>query len=79
MKYIFNLSWPPSVNKYWRHPTKGKLAGRHLISEEGRRYRSRTKRNWKQCWRNARGEGLEMCNQEVLYRASLIQQKMIGI
>jgi len=34
------LPWPPSVNSYWRHPTRGKLAGRHLISEEGRRYRS---------------------------------------
>lgn len=34
------LPWPPSVNSYWRHPTRGALAGRHLISEEGRRYRS---------------------------------------
>ena len=34
------LPWPPSVNSYWRHPTRGPLAGRHLISEEGRRYRS---------------------------------------
>lgn len=33
------LPWPPSVNHYWRHPTKGKLAGRHLISAEGRQYR----------------------------------------
>ena len=33
------LPWPPSVNSYWRHPTKGALAGRHLISEEGRHYR----------------------------------------
>lgn len=33
------LPWPPSVNTYWRHPTRGALAGRHLISEEGRRYR----------------------------------------
>lgn len=33
------LPWPPSVNRYWRHPTRGALAGRHLISEEGRRYR----------------------------------------
>lgn len=33
------LPWPPSVNSYWRHPTRGALAGRHLISEEGRRYR----------------------------------------
>ena len=34
------LPWPPSVNTYWRHPTKGALAGRHLISEDGRRYRT---------------------------------------
>lgn len=34
------LPWPPSVNSYWRHPTRGALAGRHLISEEGRRYRT---------------------------------------
>jgi crossover junction endodeoxyribonuclease RusA len=34
------LPWPPSVNSYWRHPTRGALAGRHLISEEGRRYRN---------------------------------------
>lgn len=34
------LPWPPSVNSYWRHPTKGKLAGRHLISENGRAYRA---------------------------------------
>lgn len=35
----FRLPWPPSVNAYWRHPTKGPLAGRHLISREGREYR----------------------------------------
>ncbi|MFE1815605.1 RusA family crossover junction endodeoxyribonuclease [Metapseudomonas otitidis] len=33
------LPWPPSVNSYWRHPNKGPLAGRHLISAEGREYR----------------------------------------
>lgn len=33
------LPWPPSVNQYWRHPSKGPLAGRHLISERGRKYR----------------------------------------
>lgn len=33
------LPFPPSVNTYWRHPTKGPLAGRHLISEKGRAYR----------------------------------------
>jgi crossover junction endodeoxyribonuclease RusA len=34
------LPYPPSVNTYWRHPSKGPLAGRHLISEKGREYRS---------------------------------------
>jgi len=34
-----DLPWPPSVNQYWRHPSKGPLAGRHLISERGRKYR----------------------------------------
>lgn len=34
------LPWPPSVNSYWRHPTRGPLAGRHLISEEGRKFRN---------------------------------------
>lgn len=33
------LPWPPSANTYWRHPAKGPLAGRHLISEAGRAYR----------------------------------------
>jgi len=36
---ILTLPWPPSVNHYWRHPTCGALAGRHLISREGRNYR----------------------------------------
>lgn len=36
---VLELPFPPSVNTYWRHPTKGKLAGRHLISEKGREYR----------------------------------------
>lgn len=34
------LPYPPSANTYYRHPTKGKLAGRHLISEDGRAYRA---------------------------------------
>lgn len=34
-----SLPLPPSVNHYWRHLTKGPLAGRTLISEEGRKYR----------------------------------------
>ena len=33
------LPWPPSVNHYWRSPSTGKLAGRHLVSEKGRQYR----------------------------------------
>lgn len=33
------LPWPPSANRYWRHPSRGPLAGRHLISAEGRLYR----------------------------------------
>lgn len=33
------LPWPPSLNSYYRHPSSGKLAGRHLISEKGRKYR----------------------------------------
>lgn len=41
MEHInLRLPYPPSTNTYWRHPTKGKLAGRHLISEAGRAYRS---------------------------------------
>ncbi|EMA1799446.1 RusA family crossover junction endodeoxyribonuclease [Cronobacter turicensis] len=34
------LPFPPSVNKYWRAPNKGPLAGRHLISAKGRAYQS---------------------------------------
>jgi crossover junction endodeoxyribonuclease RusA len=34
------LPWPPSVNTYWRHPSSGPLAGRHLISGKGRLYRT---------------------------------------
>ena len=37
---VLELPYPPSVNSYWRHPTTGKLAGRHLISEKGRVYRA---------------------------------------
>lgn len=33
------LPYPPSVNTYWRHLSKGPLAGRTLISERGRDYR----------------------------------------
>lgn len=34
------LPFPPSVNSYWRAPNKGPLAGRHLISADGRIFRS---------------------------------------
>ncbi|MEQ6280966.1 RusA family crossover junction endodeoxyribonuclease [Kluyvera cryocrescens] len=34
------LPFPPSVNTYWRAPNKGPLAGRHLISADGRKYQS---------------------------------------
>jgi len=37
---VLELPFPPSVNTYWRHPSSGKLAGRHLISEKGRAYRA---------------------------------------
>jgi crossover junction endodeoxyribonuclease RusA len=33
------LPFPPSVNTYWRHLSKGPLAGRTLLSEDGRKYR----------------------------------------
>jgi crossover junction endodeoxyribonuclease RusA len=33
------LPWPPSVNAYYRHLSKGPLAGRTLISKDGRIYR----------------------------------------
>lgn len=36
---ILDLPYPPTVNTYWRNITKGKLAGRVLISEKGRAYR----------------------------------------
>lgn len=34
------LPFPPSVNSYWRAPNKGPLSGRHLISADGRKFRS---------------------------------------
>lgn len=40
MTRTLRLPYPPSVNAYYRHPTRGPLAGRHLISEKGREYRS---------------------------------------
>ncbi len=37
---ILTLPFPPSVNGYWRSPNKGPLAGAHLISAKGRRFRT---------------------------------------
>lgn len=34
------LPFPPSVNTYWRAPNKGPLAGRHMVSADGRKYQS---------------------------------------
>ena len=34
------LPYPPSVNTYWRHPSRGRLAGRHLISKKVRDYQT---------------------------------------
>lgn len=39
MTTTINLPWPPSVNSMWRTPRTGKLAGRTMLSEDGRRYR----------------------------------------
>lgn len=36
----FQLPWPPSVNRYWRHIVMGRSA-RVLISSEGREYRQK--------------------------------------
>lgn len=36
---VVQMPWPPSVNRYWRHIAKGPLAGRVLISREGREFR----------------------------------------
>jgi crossover junction endodeoxyribonuclease RusA len=43
MAMMLELPWPPSVNKYWRHPSSGPLAGRHLVSEVGRKYRDKVR------------------------------------
>lgn len=37
---MYSVPFPPSTNTYWRHVTKGKLAGRSLISERGRNFRT---------------------------------------
>lgn len=38
------LPWPPSVNRMWRTPSSGKLAGRTLLSREAREYRELCRR-----------------------------------
>jgi crossover junction endodeoxyribonuclease RusA len=35
----FTLPWCPSVNRMWRTPHSGPLAGRTMLSREGRDYR----------------------------------------
>ena len=40
MKTEITLPFPPSVNRYYRSPRSGPLAGRTLISEEARKYRA---------------------------------------
>ena len=35
MRININLPWPPTVNSYWRHATKG-----HYISQKGKDYRN---------------------------------------
>jgi len=42
---VIVLPFPPSANHYWRHLTSGKLAGRTLISQEGRVFREQVQRN----------------------------------
>lgn len=39
MTTTINLPWPQSVNSMWRTPRTGPLAGRTMLSEEGRQYR----------------------------------------
>lgn len=43
MKFEVTLPYPPSVNTYWRHISSGRMKGRTLISEAGRRYREAIK------------------------------------
>jgi len=38
------LPFPPSVNTYWRSPTKGPSKGRVLISAKGREYKAKVRR-----------------------------------
>jgi len=39
MDLNLTLPWPPSVNRMWRTPHTGPLAGRTMLSREGRDYR----------------------------------------
>lgn len=39
------LPWPPSVNRMWRTPHKGPLAGRTMLSKEGRQFRADVEEN----------------------------------
>ena len=39
-KCTITLPHPPSANAYWRHPNKGKFAGRSMLSAEARAYRN---------------------------------------
>ena len=34
-----NLPYPPSANRYWRHLSRGPMAGRTLLSAQAREYR----------------------------------------
>lgn len=36
---VLTLPYPPSVNSMWRTPRSGPLAGRTMLSQEGRDYR----------------------------------------
>lgn len=39
VSFLYTLPWPPSANRYYRHLSKGPLAGRSLISKAGRVFR----------------------------------------
>jgi len=56
------LPYPPSVNTYWRHLSRGPLAGRTLISEKGRAYRAEVMRR---CY------GLRLCDLKLAGRLGI--------
>lgn len=56
------LPWPPSVNTYWRSLRKGPLAGRVLISREGRSYRAEVTRR---CY------GEKLCDKRLVGRLGI--------